>query len=89
MANQTIIGVIKRTSEKTGKTSYTYYFQEPFSEYETRSSDSASGFKTGSEFSYTEFNVKPGDVCAFSYSKGFQDRAVLDGITVVKPAAAK
>lgn len=85
MSEVKIVGVRSFKNKKNGRIGYTYYFTEDFSDYEEQSSESCLGVSCGNEFSYQDFNVMPGDVVNFVYGKGFEGRAVLQDIQVVKP----
>lgn len=82
----TIIGVQKGKS-RNNRDFTNLFFSQPFTDYEA-SNGSCNGFKVGTEFTYLDVNVKPGDECEFTYEKGFQDRATLANVTVLKPAKA-
>lgn len=78
----TIIGT-RKGKTKDNSDAFMYYFSEPFTDYEA-SNGECLGSKCGSEYSRQDFGVKPGDVVDLIYSKGFQDKAVLSGMTIVK-----
>lgn len=80
-----VIGKKAYTSSNSGKTGYTYYFASDFKQNEIDGGD-CEGRCTLSEFSYTNFNVIPGDIVELEYDKGYQDKAVLENIEVVQPA---
>lgn len=79
-----ILGIKKGTT-KGGKDFCQYYYQKPFTDYDMESND-CSGIMTGDEFSYTDFNLKPGDECDFHYEPGFQNKATLSDVVVLKSA---
>lgn len=81
--NCTVVGVKKSVTGK-GRDFYNYFFNVPFSDYESENADCL-GMTVQSEGSYKDFSVKPGDVVQLSYEKGYQDKAVLSDIVVVKP----
>lgn len=82
-----ILGIRKGTT-KGGRSFCNYYFQKPFTDYDVENSDCA-GMMTGIEFSYTDYNLKPGDECDFRYEPGFQDKATLSDVVVLKDAVAE
>lgn len=83
----TIIG-IKKAKTKNGREFSQYYFEKPFTDYEMENSDCA-GMTVGSEFSYKDFGLKPGDVCDFQYEPGFDNKATLTDVVVLKEAVAE
>lgn len=83
MAKKIILGV-KAVTGKTGRLGYTYFYQEPFSDYEVENSETTLGMRCGSEFCYKDFGCRPGDEMTFVYEKGFQDKAVLVDMIPVK-----
>lgn len=80
----TIIGV-NAGQTKNQRNYYRYYFSKPFADYDIENSE-CRGEMTGSEFSYKHYNVEPGDECDFQYEPGFEGKAVLSDIIVLKPA---
>lgn len=82
-----IIGVMKGKN-KAGKSFSQYYYQKEFTDYEAGNNDCA-GMATGNEFSYTDYNLKPGDECDFQYEPGFQGRATLSEVVVLKEAVTE
>lgn len=79
----TIIGV-KKAKTKNGKDFCQYYFQKAFTGYEVENSE-CFGFAVGSEFSYNDYGLKPGDECDFLYEPGFEGKATLSDVVVLKP----
>lgn len=79
-----ILGVMKGKN-KAGKNFCQYHYQKPFTDYEADNNE-CSGMAVGTEFSYTDHNLKPGDECDFNYEPGFQGRATLSEVVVLKPA---
>lgn len=77
-----ILGIKIAKNRNTGRESYTYYFAQPFTQYEKDNAE-VWGTSCSSEFSYTRFDVKVGDVVELAYSKGYQDKALLTGMKVV------
>ena len=70
---------------KAGRNFFNYYLARPFSEYENSNSECI-GRAVETEGTGLDFMVKPGDHVELTYSKGFQGKAALSGMTVVKPA---
>lgn len=79
----TIIG-IKKAKTKNGREFCQYYYKKPFTDYELENSDCL-GMIVGNEFSYRDYNLKPGDVCDFQYEPGYEGKATLSDVFVVKP----
>lgn len=79
-----IVGVQKGKT-KTERDFTRIFYKKPFGDYETENSD-CSGMMTGSEFSYKDFNVKPGDECDFLYEPGYKNEATLSDVVVLKSA---
>lgn len=79
-----IIGVKKATT-KNGRNFWEYYYQKPFSDYDINNSDCI-GNSVGTEFSYRDYNLKPGDECDFQYEPGYNDKATLTDVKVLKSA---
>ncbi len=86
MANKTIVGVKAVKSQKSGRIGYTILFTAPFTDYEVENSESCEGFTCGQVFTYKDYSVKPGDVVDMRYEPGYQDKAQLVDIVMVKPA---
>lgn len=82
-----ILGVKKGTT-KGGNNFFQYYFKKPFTDYEVENSECL-GMMTGAEFSYTDYNLKPGDECDFQYEPGYQNKATLSDVVVLKEAVAE
>lgn len=80
----TIVGV--RKSESKGRTAYNYFGLKDFTDYEIENSE-CQGQTVVSEFSYKNFDLKPGDVVEFDYEPGFEGRAMLVGIRPISLAA--
>mgnify|MGYP003253172164 CR=1 FL=1 len=85
MANKTILGVKAVKSAKSGKVGYTYFYSEPFTAYENESAESCDGLRCGDVFAYTDYAVKPGDVVDMRYEPGYQGKAQLVDIIMIKP----
>ena len=79
--------VVGKKHVVTGKGNdfFTYYFQRPFTLYESENSKSCAGMAVEVENSFTDFPCKPDDVVRLVYTKGFGDKAVLSDIQIVKP----
>lgn len=89
-----VLGV-RFAKSKDGVDTGTIYLATPFEEWEIAGSDHVDGVKVSSEWSRDAdlvkkfHSLKINDVVSFSYHKGFQGKAVLSGVTVVKSAGAK
>ena len=79
----TILG-IKRAKTKSGRDFCQYYYSKNFTDYEMENSD-CEGLIVGSEFSYRDYNIRPGDECDFQYEPGFEGKATLSDVVVLKP----
>ncbi len=79
----TIIG-IRKAKTKNGREFCSYFYEKAFTDYERENSDCL-GMTVGSEFSYKDYNLKPGDVCDFMYEPGFEGKATLSDVVVLKP----
>ena len=75
----------RHTKTKKGNDFFTYYLTRPFSAYENKTSISAIGGAVETVACFDDFPCKPGDVVELAYTRGFQDKAVLSDIRVVKP----
>ena len=73
----------KKVVTKAGKNFFNYFLARPFNDYENDNSECI-GRAVEIEGSSLDFNVKPGDMVELSYAKGFQDKATLSGMFVVK-----
>lgn len=78
------ISGIKKAKTKNGRDFCQYYFEKAFTDYEKENSDCL-GMAVGSEFSYKDYGLKPGDVCDFQYEPGFEGKATLSDVVVLKP----
>ncbi len=85
MANKTILGIKAVKSQKTGKVGYTIFYSCPFSDYEVENAEVCNGLSCGSVFSYKDYSVCPGDVVDLRYEPGYEGKAVLTDIVMVKP----
>ena len=79
-----VMGLRVVDSKSTGKVSTIVYYSTEFSDYEAESANSVSGLKVGNEYIRGEVAVSVGDEVVFTYERGFQDKAVFSGLTVVK-----
>lgn len=70
---------------KAGRNFFNYFLARPFTQYETDNSEECLGRVVEVEGCGLEFPVIPGDIVELSYSKGFQGKATLSGMTVIKP----
>lgn len=75
----------RHTRTKKGNDFFTYYLKRPFSVYENENSISVLGGAVETAACFDDFPCKPGDLVELVYTKGFQDKAVLSDIRVVKP----
>ena len=75
----------RHTRTKKGNDFFTYYLMRPFSVYENEHSISALGGAVETAGCFDDFPCKPGDLVELVYDKGFQNKAVLSDIRVVKP----
>lgn len=82
--NYEVIGK-QKVKTKAGKDFFNYYLARPFNDYENENSECI-GRAVETEGSSLEFMVKPGDLVKLSYSKGFQGKATLSGMEIVKSA---
>lgn len=84
-----IVGV--RETVKDGNRSFTVYYTEAFEDWEAGENSTVNGVKCGNEWTNRVDCgfLKPGDEVEFSYAKGFQGKAVLNDIKVLKPKADK
>ena len=78
-----IVGIKK--SEKNSKVSWSIYGITPFEPWEE---ENAVGCKVVTEWTNRVdcSGLKPGDTVELSYTKGFQNTAVLNNITVIEKA---
>lgn len=86
MANKRILGVKAVKSQKTGRVGYTIYYAQPFSDYDVENAEACEGEACGQVFTYKDYSVKPGDIVDMRYEPGYQDKAMLTDIVMVKPA---
>ncbi len=80
----TVIG-ISRGVTKNNRDFMNIYATKEFSDYEKQNND-VEGVSAFVEFTYNDYPIHPGDVVDLSYEPGFQGRASLTDIVIVKPA---
>ncbi len=80
----TILGTFKGTT-KTGRDFMRIYATKEFADYD-RQNNIVEGVSAFEEFTYNDYPIHPGDVVDMSYEPGFQGRADLTDIVIVKPA---
>ena len=78
-----VLGIKKAKSTKTGKDCFTYFLKSEFSDYEQENCE-CEGSSSFNEFSYTDYGVHVGDFVELDYVKGFQDKATLSDMRIVK-----
>lgn len=78
----TIVGV-KNAQTKSGRDFWEYYYQKNFTDYDLDNAE-CSGLTVGSEFSYKDYGLRPGQICEFQYEPGFNDKATLTNVEVLK-----
>lgn len=84
-----IVGIKKTLKKDTTDVFYwNIFYEQAFSEYDTESAVEIYGKQTGMEFAREDFGIHVGDEVEFLYSKGFQGKAVLTGVKIVKAAPA-
>jgi len=82
-----IIGIKRTPSSKNPQQLYhNYFYTYPHKQYDIDHAFEIQGIACGVEFSMVDIGCHVGDEVEFRYDKGFQDKAVLVGCTVVKPA---
>ena len=81
-----IVGVKKSSYERNGieKVAYNYSGTKPYTDYELDNSE-CRGLDIVREYSSRDFKVEPGDVVDFVYEPGYEGKAVLVDIVMVKP----
>ena len=84
MAVYKVLGKKKAVTSK-GSNFFTYYFERPFTEYECEKSE-CMGNVVEVENTFADLEVKNGDLVELVYSKGYQDKATLSGVHIVKAA---
>lgn len=78
----TVVGIMKGKT-KNNKEFVRYNYTKNFTDYEMENGECA-GVAVGTEFSYHDYNIKPGDVCDFQYEPGFEGRATLSDVVVLQ-----
>ena len=89
MGNTVKIVGIKKMLKKDTKDQYYFnlYYTQPFSQYDVDNAADLFGVGVGTEFAREDYGVHVGDEVEFLYTKGFQDKAYLAGVKIVKPAS--
>lgn len=83
-----IIGIkVGHKKDNPERQYFNYYYQRAFDEYEKGNSDYCTGVQCGSEFTTKPIDLNVGDVGSFTYSKGYKDKAYINGF--LKVALAK
>ena len=75
----------QKVKTKAGKDFFNYFLARPFTDYESSNSECI-GRAVDTEGTGLDFAVKPVDFVELSYTKGFQGKATLSGMTIVKHA---
>lgn len=84
-----IVGIKKTLKKDTTDVFYwNIFYEQAFSEYDTESAVEIYGKQTGMEFAREDFGIHVGDEVEFLFSKGFQGKAFLMGVKVIKAAPA-
>jgi len=78
-----VIGIKKAVSTRTRKDCFTYFFASDFTPYELEVAE-CDGKMSFSEFTYTDFGLHVNDIVELDYAKGFQDKATLSYVNVVR-----
>lgn len=76
-----IVGVKK--SKSKDRDAFTYAGLKEYTPYELENAD-CEGQDVISEFSYTDFNLRVGDVVEFLYEPGYQGRATLTDVRMIE-----
>ncbi len=79
-----ILGTLRGTT-KNGKNFMNIFATKNFSDYEMQN-NTVEGVPCFTEFTYNDFNLKPGDEVEFVYEPGFQGRASLVDVIPLKLA---
>lgn len=80
----TIVG-IRKGETKNKKPCYNYYGLRAFSDYDMENSE-CEGHQVVVEFSYKDYGLSVGDVVDFQYEPGFEGRATLSNVVMIKMA---
>lgn len=80
----TIVG-IRKGETKNKKVFYNYYGLKDFSDYDMENGD-CEGHQPVGEFSYKDYGLSVGDVVDFQYEPGFEGKAVLSNVIMIKMA---
>lgn len=82
--NYIVVGK-KCTKTKKNNNFYTYYLIRPFDSYEKEHSVCTVGEAVEQISCFSDFPVQQGDAVELIYSRGFQDKAILSDMRIVKP----
>ena len=74
----------RHTRTKKGNDYFLYYLTRPFDKYENENSINTLGGAVETVSCFDDFPCKPGDTVELVYSKGFQDKAILSDMRIVK-----
>lgn len=80
----TIVG-IRKGETKNKKPCFNYYGLRDFSDYDKENSE-CEGSQVIVEFSYKDYGLSVGDVVDFQYEPGFEGRATLSNVVMIKMA---
>jgi len=78
-----VVGIKKAKSTKTQRDCWTIHLAGEFTLYEMENCE-CDGKNTFTEFTYSDFGLHVNDLVELDYVKGFQDKATLSGVTVLK-----
>lgn len=83
----TIVGVKKSSYGKDGnkRMGYNYSGTKSYTDYELENAE-CEGTDVITEFSSKDFGIHPGDVVEFMYEPGYQGKAQLVNVRVIKDA---
>ncbi len=82
-AQYQVVGIKGAVSTKSNRKCWTIHFAGDFTPYEMENCE-CDGKSTFNEFTYTDYDVHINDIVELDYTKGFQDKATLSGITVIR-----
>lgn len=80
----TVVG-IKKSKTKTGKDCYRINALKSYSDYEQGNAE-CEGMDVVNEFTYKDWGVHVGDEVDILYEPGFEGKATLSEIIILKPA---
>jgi len=82
-----IVGIKKMPNSKdANRIGTTIYYTQVFDSYSRERAVYMDGMAVASDFTYNPIECHVGDEVQLLYAKGFQDKATLAGVQVVKPA---